>query len=103
MKVFVVESTRYIPEEREVSKRITDDVCVSILNYEYVKYTNVIGVFATANEASDFIKKERKKIITKYGEKALYYPYDTEEEGELYAHYTFGTTVWRVKEGDPDA
>lgn len=101
MKVIVVESTEYIPGEIEICKRITDDICVSVTDNQYIKYTRVIGVFATADEARDFIKKERKKILTKYGETALCDPCDT-EEGELFRHFTFGTSMWDVKEGEAE-
>ena len=102
MRVIVVELKEYIPGEREICKRITDDVYVSVTDYQYITYTSVIGVFATTDEARDFIKKERKKILTKYGETALCDPCDTEEEeGELFRHFTFGTSMWDVKEGDP--
>lgn len=101
MKVIVVESTHYTPGEREIIKRITDDVYVSVTDNQYITYTHVIGVFATADEAREFIKKERKKILAKYGEKALYEPCDIEEE-ELSEHYTFSTSMWNVKEGESE-
>ena len=100
MKVIVVVSTHYIPGKREIIKRITDDVYVSVTDNQYITYTNVIGVFATADESREFIEKERKKILAKHGEKALCDPCDTEGE-ELFEHYTFGTIMWNVKEGDP--
>lgn len=99
MRVIVVELKEYIPGEREIVKRITDDICVSVTDNQYITYTSVIGVFATADEARDFIKKERKKILTKYGETALCDPCDTEED-ELFRHFTFGTSMWDVKEGE---
>lgn len=101
MKVIVVESTEYIPGEREIIKRITDDVYVSVTDNQYITYTRVIGVFATADEARAFIKKEKQKILTKYGETALCDPCDT-EEGELFRHFTFGTSMWDVKEGEAE-
>lgn len=103
MKVIVVESTHYTPGEREIIKRITDDVYVSVTDNQYITYTHVIGVFATADEAREFIEKERKKILTKYGEKALCDPCDIEGEEELFEHYTFSTSMWNVKEGASDA
>lgn len=104
MKVIVVESTHYTPGERYISKRITDDVYVSVTDNQYITYTRVIGVFATSDEARKFIEKERKKILTKYGEKALCDPCDIEgEEEELSEHFTFSTSMWNVKAGDPDA
>lgn len=98
MKVIVVESTHYFPRKKEIIKRITDDVYVSVTDYQYATYTNVIGVFAAADEAREFIEKERNKILAKYGESALCDPCDTEEE--LFEHYTFATSMWDVKEGD---
>ncbi len=99
MKVIVVESTHYTPGEREIIKRINDDVYVSVTDNQYITHTYVIGIFATADDAREFIKKEREKILTKYGEKALCDPCDEEEE-ELFEHYTFSTSMWNVKEGE---
>lgn len=99
MDVIVVESTHYIPWTKEIIKRIADDVYVSVTDNQYITYTNVIGVFTTADEAREFVKKKKKEILTKYGEKALCDPCDT-EEGEVFEHFTFGSSIWDVKEGD---
>lgn len=93
MNVIVVESTHFVPEEREIAKNITDDVFISIHDKQYCKYTRVIGVFATADESREFIEKEKQKILVKYGEKYL-----DDSEDEMHEYYTFGTSLWEVNE-----
>lgn len=93
MNVIIVTAIEHFPREITLSEEF-GSLTISVSGEEYDHYEHTVGVFASADKATQAIEKYKRMILTKYGDSGL----DDETE-EMHRYFTFSVKTWDVEEG----
>lgn len=95
MKVIVVMKVENVAFAETFSERVGITTIV-MTDKVYHRYTTILGVYVSADEARKAIENEKMELIKKYGKEAL----DDENIADKHTFYTFASRVLEVEGND---